>query len=80
MLRTVTLRLDQDVYQLFHAWALADNRSLSNLIETSAKKHLEECLFADETEMRDIREDRRLVQKLRQGSRAAKTRQGRFVD
>lgn len=79
MPKTVTLRLDDSTYQLFHVFALADNRPLSNLIETAARKHLQECVFADETEMRSMREDRPLIQKLKRGSLAAKARKGRFV-
>lgn len=79
MLKTITLRLDEVTYQLFQAFAVADNRPLSNLIETAAKKHLEECTFVDETEMRSIREDRRLIRRLKLGSAAVKAKRGRFV-
>lgn len=79
-MKTITLRLDDATYQLFFAFAVADNRPISNMIETAAKKHIEECLFADETEMRAIREDAHLVKKLTRGSRAANLRQGRFVE
>ncbi|MBI4386685.1 MAG: CopG family transcriptional regulator [Elusimicrobia bacterium] len=79
MPRTITLRLDDATYQMFHAFALADNRPLSNLIETAAKKHLEECFFADEAEMSAIRGDKQLLKKLKKGSRSAKARRGKFV-
>lgn len=79
MARTITLRLDDATYHMFHAFALTDNRPLSNLIETAAKKHLEECLFVDETEMRSIRQDHELMKKLKRGSLAARKRQGKFV-
>lgn len=80
MPKTITLRLDDATCHLFQSFAVADNRSISNLIATSAKKHLEECLFVDETEMRSIREDSDLLKKLKQGSRAARTKKGRFVE
>lgn len=79
-MKTITLRLDDPTYKLFLQFALADNRPISNMIETAAKKHLEECFFAGETEMRGIREDKSLVSRLKKGSRAAKARSGRFVD
>lgn len=78
-MKTITLRLDEATYQLFRAFAVADNRPISNLIGTAAKKHMEECLFADETEMHAIREDAHLVKRLRRGSLAAHERRGRFV-
>ena len=38
MSKTVTLRLKEDVYKAFIEAAKAENRSLSNLIETAALK------------------------------------------
>ena len=80
MPRTITLRLDDATYRMFHAFATADNRPLSNLIETAAKRHLEECLFADETEMHSLRKNAKLIKNLKHGSVAAKAKRGRFVD
>ena len=36
MAKTVTLRLNEEVYKIFVEAARAENRSLSNLIETAA--------------------------------------------
>lgn len=44
MSRTVTLRLSPHVYDLFKACASAENRSLSNLIETAALKQIQAAL------------------------------------
>jgi hypothetical protein len=79
-MKTITLRLDDLTYKLFLQFALADNRPISNMIETAAKKHLEECFFVSDTEMHDIRGDQALLSKLKRGSQAAKSRSGRFVD
>lgn len=79
-MKTITLRLDDLTYKLFLQFALADNRPISNMIETAAKKHLEECFFVSETEMHSIREDKSLLARLKKGSQAARTRAGRFVD
>lgn len=79
MPKTVTLRLDERTYRLFHAFAVADNRPLSNMIETAAKKHLEECLFVDASEERAIYGNPRLVAKLKSGSRAAREKRGRLI-
>ena len=80
MPKTITLRLDDATYEIFHALAVSDNRPLSNLIETAARRHLEECLFADETEMRSIRGNVALVKRLKQASKEAKFLKGRFVE
>ena len=79
MPKTVTLRLSDRVYEAFRDYAQADNRTLSNLIETSALRHLEECSLVSEAEMRDVRADKALVSRLKAGSRAARRKQGRFV-
>ena len=41
MPKTVTLRLDDATYAFFRDCAQADNRTLSNMIETAAKRQLE---------------------------------------
>ncbi len=79
-MKTITLRLDDLTYKLFLQFALADNRPISNMIETAAKKHLQECFFVSETEMHGIREDKVLTSRLKKGSHAAKAHSGRFVD
>jgi predicted transcriptional regulator len=45
MAKTVTLRLDDEVYDLFVAAAKAENRPLSNLIETAALSRIREQRF-----------------------------------
>lgn len=80
MTRTVTLRLKEDVYKLFIEAARAENRPLSNLIETAALLRLREQQFVEPEEMAGILSDRRLLERLRKGSAQARSRRGRFVD
>lgn len=80
MSKTVTLRLKDDIYNVFVEAAQAENRSISNLIETAALNRIREQQFVDDVEMAEIFADRELVQRLRQGSKEAKARKGRFVD
>ena len=79
-MKTITLRLDDLTYNLFRQFALSDNRPLSNMIETAARKHMEECLFVSDAEMNGIREDKTLVQKLKRGSQAAGRKKGSFIE
>ena len=79
MSRVVTLRLDDDVYELFRSRAKADNRPLSNLIETAAVRHLQEQEMVAPEEMSGILANRPLVRNLRRGSADARARRGRFV-
>lgn len=75
--KTVTLRLDDATYAFFRDWAQADNRTLSNMIETAAKRHLER--FVDPKEESEILGDAALMRRLRAGTRDAKLRRGRMI-
>lgn len=79
MSRTVTLRLDDLTYEEFRQAAEAENRPISNLIETAALYRLREQQFVDDAEMAEILSNERLVERLRTGSQEARGRRGRFV-
>ena len=78
--KTVTLRLSDEVYHALVEAARADNRPLSNLIETAALAKIREQQFADDTEMAEILANQNLVKRVRKGSRDAKAGKGQFVD
>jgi len=80
MPKTITLRLSEEDFQLFLAFAKAENRTLANAIETLALKQIEEELFADEFEMKEILENKDLLERLKTGSAEAKAMKGRFVE
>jgi len=77
--RTVTLRLEEDVYRELREAAKAENRPLSNLIETAALHRVRDQQFVDDTEMAGILADEKLLARLRRGSQQAKKGRGRFV-
>ncbi len=79
MPKTITLRLSDQVYKAFLGYAQADNRPISNLITTAALRHLEECSLSSPSEMEDILSDKRLVARLKAGSKAAHLKRGRFA-
>lgn len=79
MSKTVTLRLDDDVYEELSEAARAARRPLSNLIETSALSKVREAQFVDDVEMAEILDNDALVRRLKAGSRQARKRQGRIV-
>ncbi|MGB3564814.1 MAG: ribbon-helix-helix protein, CopG family, partial [Thermoanaerobaculia bacterium] len=78
--KTVTLRLDEEVYDEFREAADAERRPLSNLIENAALKGLREQQFVDDAEMAEIRSNEGLLKRLKAGSKDAAKRRGRFVD
>jgi hypothetical protein len=79
MPKTITLRLSDENYDAFAAYAKAENRNLANTIETLALKQLEEALFADAFEMEEILANKDLLRRLKTGSRQAKKKRGKFV-
>jgi len=80
MPKTVTLRLNDDVYSAFLEAARAENRPLSNLIETAALSRIRELQFVDDAEMSEILTNENLLKRLKKGARDAKTGKGRFID
>ena len=79
MPKTLSVRMDEATYRLIADAAAADNRSVSNFIETAAREKAIEEIFVPASEMAEIRIDRELNRKLRRGSRDAAARRGRFV-
>jgi predicted transcriptional regulator len=80
MSKTVTLRLSDDVYQLFRESAESDNRPLSNFIETATKRFIEQSELAGEAEMTGIRANAALNRSIRRGHSDARSKRGRLVD
>lgn len=80
MPKTVTLRLKEEVYKAFVEAAQAENRPLSNFIETAAFAKLREQQFADDLEMAEIRANQELIKRINKGSEEARARKGRFVE
>ena len=79
MSKTVTLRLDDNIYHMFRSLAKSDNRPLSNYIETAALRFVESSDFVDEFEMEEIRENADLNRSIKRGLKDTKDKRGRFV-
>ncbi len=79
MHKTVTLRLKEDVYKIFAEVAKAENRSLSNFIETAALRNIREQQFVDDAELAEIFSNTDLIKRLKEGSAEAQQLKGRFV-
>lgn len=80
MSKTITLRISEDRYEAFKRYAQAENRKISNAIETLALKQLDAATFTDEDETAGILSDKALLARLRKGTKQAKSRKGRFVE
>ena len=79
MSQTVTLRLEDSVYQKFKGLATHDNRPLSNYIQTAALRFVEEHEVVDEFEMTEIRDNASLNRSIKSGLLDGKAKRGRFV-
>jgi predicted CopG family antitoxin len=80
MPKTVTLRLSDETYITFLEAAKAENRSLSNLIETAALAKVREQQFADDVEVAEIMANEELMKRIKKGSQEARLRKGSFVE
>jgi predicted transcriptional regulator len=79
MSKTVTVRLDDEVYEKIKNFAMAERRPISNFIENAALNYIEEAVFADELEMIEILSNKELVDRLKKGSKDVRKKRGRFV-
>ena len=79
MSKTLTLRLDEPIYQLFKTVAERENRPISNFIETAAMRFVQEYETVNEFEMAEIRGNIELNRSLKRGHLDAKNRRGAFV-
>jgi hypothetical protein len=77
MSKVITIRLGEEEYKRIKAAAQADNRPISNFMETATLRFLEQTEFVDEREMAEIRGDRQLIKSLRTGS--ADIKKGRYT-
>lgn len=64
MSKTVTVRLDDDVYQTIKSAAQAEKRTMSNLIEFATVSYLESSSFVSDEEMQETLEDKNLIRNL----------------
>jgi predicted transcriptional regulator len=79
MSRTVTLRIEDNLYEKLKEHAKGENRNLSNFIETAVINYIEQIELADEYEMKDILSNSELLKRLNEGSSDASNKRGRFV-
>ncbi len=76
MSKTITLRLENKDYELFHHLAEGENRAIANFIVTKAKLRLEEEQYTDTFETAEILNNQPLLARLKQGHLEAKKRKG----
>lgn len=80
MSKTVTLRLNENIYELFRIMAESDNRTLSNFIETSALRYIEEHEYVDDFEMEEIRNNQQLNNSIKRALKDVKSKKGKLIE
>ena len=66
-MKTVTMRVDDSVYDMIKLAAEGQKRNLSNFIEFATMQYLTSSQFVDSSEMQEISNDKELVENLMNG-------------
>jgi uncharacterized protein (DUF1778 family) len=66
-MKTVTMRVDDSIYDMIKPAAEGQKRNLSNFIEFATIQYLTSSQFVEKDEMTEILEDRELVENLMNG-------------
>ena len=66
-MKTVTMRVDDSIYDMIKLAAEGQRRNLSNFIEFATMQYLTSSQFVDSDEMAEITNDKELVQNLMDG-------------
>ncbi len=80
MSKTITLSVDDMLYEKFKEYAGMENRSLANFIKTAAAQYIENKILVDDFEMEEINNNSALKERIQAGRRDAANKEGRFVD
>jgi predicted transcriptional regulator len=67
MPKTITIRLDDDVYQMFQKAADGERRSISNFIEVATLSFLTNDIYVSDIEMNEILKNTPLSKSLKTG-------------
>ncbi len=80
MAKTVTLRIDDDTYNLIKLAATGERRSISNFIEYATMAYLAEESFVTDNEMDEIMNNEKLLKNLVQGKKEIEAGKYRIVE
>lgn len=72
-MKTLTMRVDDSIYQMIKTAADGQKRNISNFIEFATLQYLTSVQYVDNAEMNEIMEDKELVHNLRGGLKDLKS-------
>ncbi|WP_413830549.1 hypothetical protein [Desulfobacula sp.] len=78
-MKTLTMRVDDSVYQMIKIAAEGQKRNISNFIEFATLQYLTSVQYVDNSEMNEILNDRELLQNLQNGLKDLKARDYKIV-
>ena len=78
-MKTLTMRVDDSVYQMIKTAAQGQKRNISNFIEFATLQYLTSVQYVDNSEMNEILNDKELVQNLQNGLKDLKARDYKIV-
>jgi len=71
-MKTITMRVDDRIYQIIKTAADGQRRNISNFIEYATLQYLTSSQYVSDTEMNEILNDKELVKNLEIGLKEAK--------
>lgn len=80
MPKTITIRIDDDTYEMIKTAAEGERRSISNFIEYAAVNYLAEESFVTENEMEEILNDKKLLERLEKSKKEIAEGKYRFAE
>lgn len=79
MSKTITIRIDDETYNLIKTAADGERRSISNFIEYATMTFLTEESFVSDNEMDEILKNKKLLRNLQQGRKEIEEGKYRIV-
>ncbi len=67
MSKTITIRLENDIYDIFKKAAQGERRTISNFLEYAALAYLTNDIYVQDDEMNEIIKDKGLIKNIKKG-------------
>lgn len=79
-MKTITIRVDENVYNILKKAADGERRTISNFIENASLSYLINELYVSDYEMNEILKDARLVSGIKKGLNDAKKGKYKIIE
>ena len=71
-MKTVTMRVDDSIYEMIKTAANGQRRNISNFIEFATLEYLSSSEYVSDEEMNEIKNDKQLINNLQKGIEESK--------